>query len=557
MAAVNSSPHRRAELMVLAAAAAWLLALCNRGLNPADGAVQVFYGWEIARGLHLYRDFFNPVAPASYEIQALLERLFGHHVIVSRFYAAAQGLVMVWAALGVGRRRLRYPFSLAPAIMCIAYTTALTSFAHYNLDALFFFFVGIAFFDARLGRSGPGLTFWGAAFASLAGCAKQSMGPAAVALALAAVYLASRGRPRREQVREALLAGLGLALPVLVFFARLALGHALAGAWQNLVVSGRMKNLLLAHFLPGAALTIAAALVVFRLLIAAVKNRPALQLPLGLLVLAAAASAAALLPMQVSGPLLSGLAALSLLLFVHPEEEASPGGGPAGRDGWTLLRVAGILLFILGISSGLDFIHLLLAGVGSFFFAGLFLQNLWRTEGETGRGPRALAAASLIVVMAVGLYLDVGVPQLSYIQGPRWNDTAAINLPGLEMIRTSPEQAQELEQTITWIDKNSAPDEKIFVYPWNLLIYYLAQRLPATYHTFLYFEIFDQSIVQRVIRDLDQNRPRIAVVRMEGGRIRHVALTSEKLAIEAYLAAHYRPVERFGNYQIMMRKAGD
>ncbi|HUT55147.1 MAG TPA: hypothetical protein VM658_17290 [bacterium] len=540
----------------MAAAAAWLLALCNRGLNPADGAVQAFYGWEIAQGLTIYRDFFNPVAPAGYEIAALLERLFGHHLIVGRLYAAAQGLALVAAALAIGRRRLRYPFSLVPGIIYIAYTTALESFPHYNQDSIFFFIVALAFFDARLDRPRPWLTLAGALSASLSGCAKQSMAPAAVILTLTALYLANRNRPRRDADREALLAGLGLALPAAIFFARLAMDHALIEAWACMVGSGRMKNMLFLRFLPGAALLLILGLGLVRICIAVVRRRTALYLPLGLAIMGAGALAAAFMPAQVSGPLLCGLAALTLLLFVHPQAQAAPGGAFGRRGPWTLLRVSGILLFIAGVSSGLDFSHLLMAGVGASFFAGLFLQNLWGTSRASGAGPRILAGVSLTAVMAAGLYLDAAVPQLSYAQGPRWNDTAPIRLPGLTMMRTSPEQARELTQTIAWIEKNSGPDEKIFVYPWDLLIYYLSRRPAATYDTFLYFEIFDHDIAMRVIRDLDRNRPRIAVVKMEGDAIRHVAQTEEKLAIEGYLAANYDRGERLGNYQIMVRKAG-
>jgi hypothetical protein len=143
---------------------------------------------------------------------------------------------------------------------------------------------------------------------------------------------------------------------------------------------------------------------------------------------------------------------------------------------------------------------------------------------------------------------------MAHTQGPRWKDTSPVNISVLAGMRTSPEQARVLEDTVDWIKQNSKPGEKIFVYPWDILLYYFSDRLPATYDTFLYFEIFNRPILIRVLRDLEKNKPRIAVVLMEGDKIQHKALAGEATAMEAYLRAHYAPGPRFGYYQIMLRK---
>lgn len=539
---------RAAEIIVAVVAAAWFLLLSNRGINMADEGVTVGYGWEVSQGLITYRDYFVPVAPLGFEIQAVLIRLFGPYLVVGRLYAALQGIIMALVFLRLGRRYFEYPVSVLPALVCIPYSVSLCSFPNYNLDSAFFFLLAAFFFDERLHGRGGGAIFAGAFSACLAALAKQSLVPAAVILTGTAVALANRGRPDKALGRDAALAALGLALPALALFLRFAVAHALEEAWMCLTGLNDMKRVLLWKFLPGAFVLVLAALVGVRVLIALARRFPARSFGLGALPVGASILVLVLFPAQVSVPLISGVTALSLLLFVRSD----------GRDqaGVTLFRVYGILFFLFSILSGLDLGHVVIAAGGSFFFVGLFFSKLRLSRGtpSADKALGLLAAASMVLVWGGGIYLDLAVPQMAHTQGPRWKDTSPVNISVLAGMRTSPEQARVLEDTVDWIKQNSKPGEKIFVYPWDILLYYFSDRLPATYDTFLYFEIFNRPILIRVLRDLEKNKPRIAVVLMEGDKIQHKALAGEATAMEAYLRAHYAPGPRFGYYQIMLRK---
>ncbi|MFO8058183.1 MAG: hypothetical protein R6V10_12880 [bacterium] len=527
---------------VLVAGLAWLLLLCNRGINMADEGVQVLYGYQVAGGAVTYLDYFVPVAPLGFLIQAGLTKLFGFHLIIGRLFAVLQGVFILLMALDLGRRYLRFPFSLAPGVLYIFFGAALGGFPHYNLDAAFFLFAGFYLSCLHMEKGSNWIIFAAGLLASCAACSKQSMAiPAAVVVALSVWMGRSKGR---GLLRPALAGSFGLALPALLLFTRYATAHALEEAWSCLFGLMGMKRVVLFHILPPAAGVVFVSLVLVYTIIRTTKARPFIAS----LLLALSAAGAAVLILSLPGPFpetyVCALIALSLLLFTSPGKEH--------REFWRLARVTWALFFIFSVLSGLDLAHVLVASAGAPLLAGLFVQNSWE---QGGRSLRSMGAVLLVVAMGVGAYLNLALPHISVLMQPRWESTARIDLDGLELIRAPPDKAREIERTVNWIKGHSAKDDKIFVYPWDLLLYVFSDRMPATYDTFFYFEIFDQKIAERVVKDLEREKPEIAVVSMTGDRFRHQAFAGQAGMIEGYLKSRYKKVVRFGDYQIMERRA--
>ena len=543
MAGMNDigGPRNKGELVLLAAAALWFLALAGRGVNVMDEGVQLLHGFQTARGLVIYRDYLVPTTPLSFFIQAGLIKLFGVHLIVGRLYAAAQGLIVVAVALRLGRRRLRPPFALVPAALWVFFTIGLGNFPHYNLDSAFFLTLVLAAMDDYLDRPRRRTLFLGAVLASLSILSKQSMALAAAPLPALAVWLA--GPEGGNRPRRLLLAAAGLVLPGLPFLFYLASNHALLEAWQVLTGLGDMKRLVLLAILPPAAALLTVTVSLLGLLVAATRRRPELAAPLwGLVLVGSAALVIATRSLEIAS-LVTAIVAVSLAIMAHP----APADDPRP---WLLLRVTWLLYFLATILSGLDLGHVLLASVGSVFFAGLALQRIWM-EGE--RNLKRVAAAGLLAILAAGVYLDLALPQLARSQSPRWQAVAPIRLPGMEGMRASAEQARDLENTVGYIRSHTTPRERIFVYPWDLIVYVMAERLPATYHSSFYYEMVNQAALRRVFSDLEKNRPPLAVAAMEGNRFLRVAFDAEAGPMEEYLTRHYRTVARYGRYQLMAR----
>ncbi len=526
--------------LVLGIALAWMLALCNRGINMADEGVQVLYGYQIAHGAITYLDYYVPVAPLGFMIQSGLIKLFGFHLIVGRLYAVLQGLLLVAMALDLGRRYLKFPASLVPGVLYVFFGAAMGGFPHYNLDAGFFMFAAFYVACIYTEKQRPSLVFAAALLASFAACSKQSMAVTAAVVVSIAVFTAhEKGR----KLLPPLLAGaVGLALPVVLLFVRLARSHALEEAGSALFGLVGMKRVVLFRILPPAAALILLSLAAVYILVRLGRRKPALVPWLFFAAAAGAAIFMALAPGPYPESFVCALIALSLLVFVRPEDN---------RGFWMLARVTWLLFFIFSALSGLDLSHLLLAAAGAPLFFGLLVQKYWKASGPALL--RHTVSALLVMAVGVGAYMNLAVPHMRYLMHPRWQATAKIDLPGLELIRAPPGKARQIENTANWIKTHTGKEERIFVYPWDLLLYVFADRMPATYDTFLYFEIFDKSTAERVVRDLERKKPKVAVVAMEDERFRHQAFAGQAGMIEGYLRSRYKKAARFGDYQLMVR----
>jgi hypothetical protein len=530
------------------AAAAWLSVTAVWGVNTVDGAVQIFYAWLIDNGQVTFRDHFLPFPPAGIYIQLGLNKVFGYHLLPGRIYAALQGLITVVIALRLGRRYLSYPFSLVPAVLLIPFSSALGGFPHYNLDSAFFAFVCFFLLDEYRHRGTKTLVFFAALAGAMSSCCKQSMPMVVIPLLVLVLYWRLIKERREEILPHLITAGTGLSLLPALFFIRYALAHGLEEAWSNLAGLGEMKRALIFSVLPGAALLLAIFLTVVALAIRTGRKVPRTAGPLWAIMMALCVAIVFYLPLQFSGTLVSALVAVSLILFVKSRDAEN-------NAFWTMARLFAGLFFAASALSGLDLGHMLLAGAGSVFLAGLMLEDLWRRQaGLDGRMFRMMGATGLGLVFSAGIYLDLALPHLSFSQEPRWKAVSGVDSPGFEGMLTSGEQARELEQTLEWLKLNTVDKDKIFIYPWDLILYVFSGRMPATYDTYLYYEIFDAKTVRRVIGDLELNRPGVAVVRMRGDEYFHVAFDSEARSIEGYLKTYYEPEARYGSYLIMKRR---
>lgn len=542
--------QRPATAALAVLGSAWYLLLMNRGINMPDEGVQMLYGYQVSAGMVTYRDYFVPVAPLGFMIQALLIKIFGAQLMVGRAYVAFQGAISLALCARLSARRIRFPFSLVPPLLFIPFTVALGGFPTYNLDAAFFLFLCLYFADGFVEDRSDWRIFVAAFLGACSAAAKQNMLLAALPLVALALWFA-RGGEKAGLRRSMLAAASGFAAPPAILFIRFARARALGEAWACLTSVGGMKREMLLGYLPPALGILALGVGSAGLLVWLSRKASAQQG--GAVVskvqwLWPASVAAGLAGLLMGFPpyeiFLLSVIAVSLLVFVRP----GPGDS---RDNWTLIRAHGLLLFAATIISGMDLGHILIASAGAALPAGLLLQKVF--DDGWPRTIRAASLMSLAAVFFVGIYLDLAVPHLEYTQGPRWRATEPVEAARARGVRAAPEKAGAIADTVEWIESNTEPGEKIFVYPWDLLLYFLSDRMPATYDTFLYYEIFDQAILNRVLSDLESARPGVAVVLMEDGRMKHFAPTPRARAMEGYLRSNYREGPSFGQYKILLR----
>lgn len=542
--------HRRAELLVLAAAAVWFALLCNRGLTTVDEGVQVNYAWQLAQGRMIYRDFHAHTTPLTFLTLAALFRLFGFHLIVGRIWLVAQGLAGVMMMLRLGRRRLSYPFSLLPAVLCIPYSVTMTSFPTYNFDSMFYLVLGLVCFDKGLDRPQAVWFFAGGLGGSLAAATKHPMALPALALTAASLWvLIRRGDERGKVIRCALAAAAGIMVPALALGAWLLATGAVPGFRDCMTqFIGYRRAVVLNYVLPGTAVIVlgtAAMWAAQRL----GRRFPRAEAPLWATIVIAALALPAVTPWPVSAPLVAGILLLSLIVLAAP--------APEDRDPWLPVQVLGLGRLLAETVSNVDLAHMLNSGPGAMLPMGLLLDKLWRGRPGGGNWLRRTAAAGFVALMLYGFWMDMKLEDLYYRTGPRWRATAPLPVRGAEGIRTWPGQAQELAAVVNWVQANTASEDRIFVYPWDVMLYPLCNRLPATYTTFIFYDSVNAKVIARVLDDLERFRPPAIIVRMNGSAVDHHVGPKLSAMIDAYLAEHYRNGPRFGDFQIMVRTSSE
>jgi hypothetical protein len=130
--------------------------------------------------------------------------------------------------------------------------------------------------------------------------------------------------------------------------------------------------------------------------------------------------------------------------------------------------------------------------------------------------------------------------------------TIETSLPEIKGLIVPSEQAATLLAAVRFVRANTAPDEPIFVYPSSPLVYVASDRPNPTRFTHLYPGAASAPELQGVIAALDQMPVRLVVV--SGAELAFWGPPAGNQPLEAYLAAAYREVARFGSYRVLMRR---
>jgi hypothetical protein len=115
---------------------------------------------------------------------------------------------------------------------------------------------------------------------------------------------------------------------------------------------------------------------------------------------------------------------------------------------------------------------------------------------------------------------------------------------------------------LTFLDKNVAPGEEIFAYPYCPRYYFLSSTTNPTPYSILIYNYNTPSQFQEVVRILDQHKVRYVLWEMNleqltGAFPASTQLPPGGLIIEPYLESHYKLVQVVDGLRIMERKSED
>ena len=229
------------------------------------------------------------------------------------------------------------------------------------------------------------------------------------------------------------------------------------------------------------------------------------------------------------------------------------------RRSWGVMSLTLLgVLYLRQALNRVDEIHLLPVTLIVAMLSPVLVFAAWRFWART---------ASLLMIAVVA-----AVASDAYILGPTEDLAARLldpivagrryNLPRGRGIEKIPDE----EAAVQFVRDHTAPGEKIFVgnsrhdrlIVNDVLFYFLAERPCATrYHDLTPGVATTQSVQEEIVADLVKNRVQTIVIwRMwEGVREPNESGQSSGVAVlDNYLTSHYKPVARFGGYDIAMNE---
>jgi hypothetical protein len=113
--------------------------------------------------------------------------------------------------------------------------------------------------------------------------------------------------------------------------------------------------------------------------------------------------------------------------------------------------------------------------------------------------------------------------------------------------------ARDLENVTRAVEARTAPDEPLWIYPNEALLYFLADRPQATRFPLALFAV---TRAQRLalVAELERTRPRYAVAYLEAAAVDGIPYDLALPEVFSYLTGHYRLEARFGAFALLRRK---
>jgi len=567
---MNSGPvparfpsDRLSLLTVLLVACAYYLLVFNRGFSAVDEGHCLLLVELFRKRFLPYRDFYFQHTPLSFWFQAMLFEIFGPALIVNRIYNLVQSLLLIWLFWAISRNLAAPPYRVIPPVIFIGFSLGFAPWNNYAVDSVFVDFLTLGALLRFCRTRRLAWLFTAGLLAGICFCIHQNSGGAAAFLTIFAVLLVVKERGRHAPwlgLAGSLAAGLIAPLLVLIVFARdgLALEFLqaafLAGGTKSWVWRQIPRLILPALALFGLYLgmMILAVQQIFRR-----PTRPAWGW-LASLVLLHLAGLAAILAFQ-KGPvaltaasLLTpfGLAALALYAL-----RSDRGLDPGQRRAVLLSAVFVIGMMVFGTLSGFDFGHNLLYGVWSLVLVGYLAERVVCAVPESWRSKTrwALAGATATALLSgVALNLNNPLPPLSV--EPLYQQTLPLNLSRARGLRVSPLLKEEAEGIVGTVQRETRPEDPIFVFPVGGIYYFLSDRQSGTYWTFLFFENFSRQDQPLLIEQIERAKIPLVIVTDPEGSLGSLLYIREIQQVYGYILDHYQPGERYGRYRIYRRK---
>jgi len=490
---------------------AWRLPQATMGPWPflAEEGEMLAWADVVLRGGALSRDVFCLYGPLATWSVAFLFRVFGPSIVVWRAWiygASAAGLVAAYLLLR-GLLRTRTAALVATLAIGLVCSTAIPGMS-WSASRVG---LGLGALACLCRAYGADPRRWLAATGALLGLALLYSQEVGVACALA-VVAALALRPDRVRVLAWTAAGGAALLAPAVAY--IAAQGALAATIDNLFVFPRIRVL---GF--GA-------------------------LPFPALALARETLVAYFVPVVLG---VSGIATAARWL----------GGERGARVGVELaLFVFGALLFAAALSRP-DTNHFAFAAPPALVLLAGLVEDaaLLAASRAVALAARAAGAAAVaLAAAALAPWWSWAGGNLFSFAAPIPADFRTLNLDRAGGALVPDGLGDQLEQLVAAVRDRTAPDEPIWVFPNEALIYYLADRPQATRFPLALFAVTRAQRLE-LVAELERTRPRYAVVWLHPIAVDGIVYEQALPEVVDYMVANYVPEARFGTVGLLRRKS--
>ena len=232
------------------------------------------------------------------------------------------------------------------------------------------------------------------------------------------------------------------------------------------------------------------------------------------------------------------------------------GGDRGARTSTELaLFVFGLLLFSSALSRP-DTTHFaFVAAPALVLLAGLVEDGVAQVAARAAPlGDRALAAVGVgLAAAAVAPYWGVAGANLLSFTAPTSPSFRAIQLPRAGNVLAPDDVAGDLEHVVAAIHERTGPDEPIWVFPNEALVYFLAERPQATSYPLALFAV-TRAQREDLVSQLERVRPRYAVVYRQAAAVDGITYDVALPEVWRYLASRYEVEADFGAFALLRRK---
>ncbi len=498
------SPRRQTILyavLLFAAGLAYRATFLNQGFNASDEGFLPALALRVVKGQVVYRDFYFALPPLTLYKEAAVMAVLGpaYTFLASRWvFAAEVSFGSVIAFLIIRRFISAWPAFLV-TLPTVFFTTVLYTYSNFNFDAQLLFLIALLILVWEGDRERWPVVLLAGAFCGLAFLAKPTYLAMPVGICILGALRPFFSGPRRWPF---VLVGF-VAVAGIVFLVISAAGLWSAFRHQAFGLLLQARPLPLGFYLyqdwphwlfqPGRA--IIAPLAVFALLVAA-RLRP--WSALGAVVVLGgvlAAFAIPALPSSVLGIPTNGqmsllVGALAVILSVNLVASAvtvaarlprlsATSWAPRVREEMLPPSIP-IIAAVLEYLQAIDLTSMRFAYVGTFIgipVALTFLYTGWHVWGGAARVRVAIPVVVGVFIAVAGAFVTHGSP---YLDGPRDLMTADFSASRLAGIKTLPGNAAHVNGLVAEIEKDTAPGDRVLVFPDGQVYYVLTGRTNPT-----------------------------------------------------------------------------